>query len=117
MTGTPPQDALDLGGADLYGRVRRVEQAVADSIEAANLDDRDKGAAALARELARAVDVASGRNDPYGVAQAANPLREQLARLNLDPASREDNTPNGGSWLDALGPTVPEPAPPLRDPA
>lgn len=111
------QGALDLGGADLYGRVRRVEQATAEAVAAARLDDVDKAGAALAVELARAVDVASGRKDPYGVATAARELRETLTRLRLDPASRESTGTNGDlSWLDALGPTVPEPSrAPLRD--
>ena len=112
------QGALDLGGADLYGKVRRVEQATLDAVEAAGLDDVDKAGAALAVELARAVDVASGRKDPYGVATAARELRETLTRLRLDPASRESSGTHGDlSWLDALGPTVPEPdRSALRDP-
>lgn len=111
---TGAQGALDLGGGDLYGKARRVESAVRQACESADLDDVDKGAAAVACELARAVDVASGRQDPYGVATAARELREQLSRLNLDPASRKDTGNAGaGNWLDVLGPTVPEPA--LRD--
>lgn len=111
------QGALDLGGANLYGKPRRVEQATARAVEAARLDDVDQAGAALAVELARAVDVASTRKDPYGVATAARELRETLTRLRLDPASRESTGTNGDlSWLDALGPTVPEPdRPSVRD--
>lgn len=112
------QGALDLGGANLYGKPRRVEQATARAVEAARLDDVDQAGAALAVELARAVDVASTRKDPYGVATAARELRETLTRLRLDPASRESTGTNGDlSWLDALGPTVPEPdRPSVRNP-
>ena len=111
------QGALDLGGADLYGKARRVEQATEAAVKAARLDDVDQAAAALAVELGRAVDVASTRKDPYGVATAARELRETLTRLRLDPASRESTGTNGDlSWLDALGPTVPEPdRPSVRD--
>ena len=111
------QGALDLGGANLYGKPRRVEQATEAAVKAARLDDVDQAAAALAVELGRAVDVASTRKDPYGVATAARELRETLTRLRLDPASRESTGTNGDlSWLDALGPTVPEPdRPSVRD--
>ena len=114
------QGALDLGAADLYGKPRRVEQATQAAVESARLDDRDKAAAALAVELGRAVDVAATRKDPYGVATAARELREPLTRLRLDPASRESSGTHGDlSWLDALGPTVPEPprpgGAPVRD--
>lgn len=110
------QGALDLGGANLYGKPRRVEQATEAAVKAARLDDVDQAAAALAVELGRAVDVASTRKDPYGVATAARELRETLTRLRLDPASRESNRTDDVSWLDALGPTVPEPdRPSVRD--
>lgn len=96
------------------GKPRRVEQAVAASVAAATLDAKDAGAAALAVELARAVDVASMRNDPYGIAQAATPLREQLIRLKLDPASRGDTANDFAAWLDGLDdhPEKPHPAHP-----
>lgn len=74
-------------------RKRRVELATDKAIRAAGLEDTDAAAAALARALARAVDDASEakegrRADPYGIAAAARELREILARLQLDPASR-----------------------------
>lgn len=100
------QERLDLGAADLYGKPRRVEAAVAQAVEAARLDARDVAAAALAVELGRSVDVASGRRDPYGVATAARELRETLARLGLDPAARQGAAPDGPAavlaWLDGL---------------
>ena len=103
------QEQLDLGDADLYGKARRVERAVRQSVDAAQLDKLDAGAAALAVELARAVDVASGRKDPYGVEAAGRGLREQLVRLRLDPEARHQESGNDGisSWLDQLGPDAP----------
>ena len=102
------QAQLDLGDGDLYGKPRRVERAVRASIDAAKLDQLDGGAAALAVELARAVDVASGRKDPYGVEAAGRGLREQLVRLRLDPEARKDSGNDGiSSWLDQLGPDAP----------
>lgn len=86
-----------LAPGDVDRPVRHVERAVAASVEAAQLDDRDKGLAALAVETARAVDVASRRLDPYGVAAAARELRETLIRLRLDPVSRD-----GGGASDEL---------------
>lgn len=95
-------ETLDLGGADLYGKPRRVERATEEALEAASLSPLDKAAGAVARELARAVDVASGRRDPYGVATAARELREQLIRLRLDPMSREGAADGFAAWLDSL---------------
>lgn len=98
----PRQPAV--GQAELIGRgdvdrpVRRVEAAVARAVDAANLDDRDLGMAALAVECGTAVDVASRRLDPYGVAAAARELRETLVRLKLDPVSRDGT----GDDLEAL---------------
>lgn len=79
---------LDGDQVEQLRRVGRVELAVAAAVEAAALAAVDGGAGALAVECARAVDVASVRQDPYGVAAAGRELREQLARLLLDPASR-----------------------------
>lgn len=80
---------------------RRVELATDRAIRAAGLEATDAAAAALARELARAVDDAArardGRADPYGIATAGRELREVLARLGLDPASR-----GGAAVPDAL---------------
>lgn len=70
--------------------VGAVETAVRRSLEAAALDDRDRGAGELAAACARAVDLAGGRRDPYAVAAAARELRETLNRLKLDPTARED---------------------------
>lgn len=85
-----------------HGHAGRVQEAVQASIDAANLPPLDRGAGALAVELARAVDVGSRRNDPFAVAQAAGPLREQLVRLKLDPASRQDSADDFARWLDSL---------------
>lgn len=82
------QAMLDTGGADLYGPVRRVERACQAAVAAAALDPVDQAAAALAIELGRAVDIASRRPDPYGVAMAGRELAAVLARLRLDPVSR-----------------------------
>lgn len=80
---------------------RRVELATERAIRAAHLDTMDAAAAALAKELARAVDDAArakeGRADPYGIAAASRELREVLTRLQLDPASR-----TGGGAADQI---------------
>lgn len=112
MTLEPPPELPGLGPDVGLGKPRRVERAVRASTEAAQLDTRDAAAAALAAELGRAVDVASMRNDPYGVAAAARELREQLTRLRLDPAARGDNAHDFAAWLDQLDDDA---ATPLRD--
>lgn len=93
-----------LPGLDDVGKgpAGRVQAAVQESIAAANLAALDRGAGALAVELARAVDVGSRRRDPFAVAQAAGPLREQLIRLKLDPAARQDSAHDFAAWLDSL---------------
>lgn len=75
-------------------RAGRVERAMVGALEAAQLEDVDKGVAALLLEACRAVDVASTRSDPYGVAAALREARELAARLRLDPVSR-DGAPTG----------------------
>lgn len=93
------QDLLNLGEIEV--RVGRVERAFKAAVDAAtrdgDLDAVDSGLAGLAVELARAVDVASRKSDPYGVAAAGRELREVAARLRLDPTAR------GGMTSDALG--------------
>lgn len=85
------------------GRAGFTQAAVARSIKAAQLDDRDEGAGALALACARAVDLAHGRQDPYAVASAARELRETLQRLKLDPVSREGADAGGvEAWLKEL---------------
>lgn len=67
-----------------------VEKAVAASVRSAGLDPSDFGAALVAVSLARAMDRAAGERKPaYAVAAVARELREQLARLKLDPAARD----------------------------
>lgn len=87
--GTGQESLLDEASTEQLRHVGRVEEAVARSVAAAALAAVDEGAGALAIEAARAVDLASHRRDPYGVAAAARELREQLARVLLDPASRQ----------------------------
>lgn len=98
----PAAELPGMGPDTGRGPARKVEQAVIDATAAAELSPKDAAAAALAVALGRAVDVALVRNDPYGVAQAANPLREQLIRLKLDPASRGDSANDFARWLDEL---------------
>lgn len=79
--------------------VGRVEQLVARAIDAAVEADvldpaLDQGAAALAVSLARAVDL--GARDPYAVAAAGRELSALLARLRLDPESRDPERGAGG---------------------
>lgn len=79
----------------------RVETATLAAVDAAQLDARDAAAAALAVELARAVDLAAlGRSPTYAVSTAARELRECLTRLQLDPASR--GTPTSDPLDDLL---------------
>lgn len=91
---------LDAGDVDRP--VRHVEAAVRRSVEAADLADVDAGGGELAVACARAVDVANRRLDPYGVAAAARELREQLIRLRLDPASRDDGGASDAEWFRRL---------------
>lgn len=103
MSAVEPAPELPGMGPDTgKGKARRVERAVVDATCAAGLKPVDAAIAALAVELGRAVDVASVRNDPYGVATAARELRETLIRLKLDPASREGTADGFASWLDSL---------------
>lgn len=81
------QDAL-LAPGDVERPVRRVERAVAASLEAAGLEPVDQALAILAVELGTAADVAATRHDVYGVAAVARELRETLVRLGMDPVSR-----------------------------
>ena len=75
------------------GAVRRVEAAVVaavdEGVRQGVVTSLDGGLAALAVACGRAVDVALTRNDPYGVAAAAQRLTECLTRLKLDPSARE----------------------------
>lgn len=98
----PAPELPGLGPETGRGKARRVERAVVDATAAAQLTTTDAAVAALAVELGRAVDVASVRNDPYGVATAARELRETLIRLKLDPASREGAADDFAKWLDSL---------------
>jgi hypothetical protein len=72
--------------------VGSVERAVRDAIDAGQLEARDGGAAEAAAALARGMDLALGRRDPYAVAAVGKPLGEALARLQLDPVSRDGGT-------------------------
>lgn len=101
------QQALELDGDLAAGRrpVGRVEQLVADAItagvDAGHVDAKlDAGAAGLAVSLARAVDL--GARDPYAVAAAGRELSALLARLRLDPESREGEPNAGGEVEDWL---------------
>ncbi len=102
-------------------RIGRVEQAVSRSIRAAQaageLDQLHAGAAALARSLARGVDDAEGRLDPWGRAACSRELREILAAIGLDRASRGElaHGDTGGDafaqLLAEFGATAPGDAP------
>lgn len=91
------------------GRVRRrkgrVEVATDKAIAAGHRDQSidvrlDAAAAALARELAAAVDVAARKQDVWAVAQSGRQLSEQLIRLGLDPRAR--HTGPSDAVADAL---------------
>jgi hypothetical protein len=95
------QDTL-LGDGDVRRPIGSVEAAVRRSVEAAGLPASDEGAGALATACAKAVDVGNRRLDPYAVAAAARELREQLIRLRLDPASRDDGSGGDVEWFRRL---------------
>jgi hypothetical protein len=84
------QLALELGTP--HPRIGRVERAVATAIRTAQrageLGAVHAGAAALARSLARGVDEAESKRDPWARAGCSRELRETLASLGLDRASR-----------------------------
>lgn len=104
--------AADGAQLALYGRAPtqapagRCELLVKSSVDAANLDARDHGAACVAVELARALDHAARRADVWAAAAVARELREQLTRLQLDPLSRDGASAGGDAWkafTDDLG--------------
>lgn len=65
--------------------------------------------AALAVELARAVDVAADKRTPGGVAQASRELRDVLAQLGLTPRPKPAGGDSGDSFADFVaGLGVPE---------
>lgn len=68
---------------------RATEAAVRAALVEANLDARDRGTGELAAGLARAVDLGLARRDPYAVAAAGRELSTVLARLRMDPESRD----------------------------
>lgn len=84
-------------------RVGRVEQATGRAIRAAQtageLGALHSGAAALARSLARGVDEAEAKRDPWARAACSRELRETLAALGLDRASRGE-LPHGDAGTD-----------------
>lgn len=109
----PGQAPLDLGldEKDGDGRSRpvgRVERltaaALADGITRGVLDKGlDQAAAGLAVALARAVD--RGAHDPYAVAAAGRELSALLARLRMDPESRDSGDASGfdpDAWLASV---------------
>ena len=104
MTAQQPADEQLAGLQVPEPPARATEQAVRASVTAARLDDRDAGAAQLAIQTARAVDLAIVRKDPYAVAQAGRELSAQLQRLRLDPVSRQGNDAGEvAGWLASLG--------------
>src|SRR3954471_9206164 len=105
-------DQLPLPGTEPVRPVGRVEQAVSRSIRAAQrageLGPLHGGAAGLARSLARGVDDAEHKRDPWARAACSRELRETLAALGLDRASRgelprgTDNSDAFDRWLSQL---------------
>ena len=91
---TDEQLALDALFAKAPGPIPagRVELAVQQAIAVADIDPQDQGAALAAVELARGMDeIARGpmKGKAYGLAAIGKELREQLARLKLDPEARD----------------------------
>ena len=91
--GTDAPEAAKLSGTSVRRHVGRVERHVGDSIVAARAgvpaEARWAAAEVLAKELGRALDVASANRDPYAVAQLAPKLLEALRELALTPASAQ----------------------------
>lgn len=99
-----PASDEPIAGLDVpTGTAGYAQTAVTRAIEAALLDDRDKGTGALAIACARAVDLAQARRDPYAIAGAARELRETLTALRMTPASRDGADAGGAAaWLESL---------------
>lgn len=79
-------DAVPLRGIKARRVMSRVERAVSESISAARpgpADARLRGAETLARELARGIDIAAGKADPYALAQLSPKLLDVLRELGL----------------------------------
>lgn len=97
MAATRPagQEPLELEGVEQGRPQGAVEAAVRRAVQAAELEAQDGGAAATAIGLARGLDLALGRRDPYAVAAMGKPLTEQLSRLHLDPEARGKRRPDG----------------------
>lgn len=80
-----------LPASSVRRRRGRVETAVCAAIAAGRMGGRAEpryaGAESLAREVARALDVAAWNKDPYAVAQLAPRLESALCLLRLTPAS------------------------------
>lgn len=84
-------------------RAGPTQTAVTQAIEAAALDERDKGMGSLAIACARAVDLAQYRRDPFAIAAAARELRETLVKLRMDPQTRFGaDAGQAPEWLTAL---------------
>ena len=90
------QEQLELGGTTPTARRGRAERAVDESVRAARaagaLDVHEHAApVVLARQLARACDVAERAGDVWKLAAAARELRPLLEQLGTMP-SRSDDT-------------------------
>lgn len=92
----------------------RTEQATERAIKAQEARDRRYAAVeALALELARALDSAAERQDPYATAQLCKPYLEVLRELRMTPKSAPPSSTDGS--LDALLAALSTPT--VRDPA
>jgi hypothetical protein len=92
MTRKRSDEQLPLPLPTVRRTIGRVEQATSRAIRAAQtageVGPLHAGAAALARSLARGVDEAEAKRDPWARAACSRELRETLASLGLDRASR-----------------------------
>ena len=71
---------------------RQVNAAIRTAQHAGEVGPVHAGAVALARELARAVDHATVVGNPWAIAALSRELRESIASLGLDRASRGELT-------------------------
>lgn len=118
MSRKRPDEQLAIPLPATRRRVGRVEQATSRAIRAAQaageLGALHAGAAALARSLARGVDDAETKRDPWARAACSRELRETLAALGLDRASRGElprGTDTGGDAFDQWLAQLDTPAP------
>lgn len=87
------------------GRVERaLYVAVPRAIRDGHLDkELDAGIVAVARSVARALDLAAVEGDKWAVARLSQELRELLTRMRLEPTSRGSSSDGLADIIAAIG--------------